>query len=372
MIKNKLVIIQPALGRYRKGFIDSLVIENDYEFDISIICSKVDNEGVSSMDSIHPSIEYSLVKMTSIFGMFFWQHLFSMVLKMKLSKGDSLVINGNPRFLSSIAISLLLKFKGVEVYWWGHAWSSTSSKLGTYIRFKLMNFYNIILYTDEEVYLAKSLIKNDVVALNNGLDIQSIRKGILFQKNKFDFKIFKIAFIGRFTNKSNFGLLIEALCQISFNELESIQLNVIGNIPEREMLRLYPHSKNIDINYHGELWDEYEISKLLNDNHIFAYPGSVGLSIIHAFALGLPAIVHDERDMHMPEIGVFEENVNGISFKNGCEKSLSEKILFLKNNVNVLKKLSDNAYSKVTTTYNTHDMAARFLSFIRKKNTEVI
>ena len=367
MKQNKLVIIQPALGRYRKGFIDSLVIENDNEFDISIICSQVDNAGVISMDSIHPSIEYNLVKMTSIFKVFFWQHLFCMVLKMKLSKGDSLIINGNPRFLSSIAISLLLKLKGVEVYWWGHAWSSTSSKLGSYIRFKLMNLYKIILYTDEEIQLSKSLIKTDVVALNNGLDIQSIRKGIIFDKNKFEFKILKIAFIGRFTKKSNFGLLIEALSQMPANELESIQLNVIGNIPEQEMLKLYPQSKNIDSNYHGEIWDEHEISNLLNDNHVFVYPGSVGLSIIHAFALGLPAIVHNERKMHMPEIGVFEDKVNGISFTNGCAKSLAEKILFLKNNVNDLKKYSDNAYTKVTTTYNTHDMATRFITFIRRK-----
>jgi glycosyltransferase involved in cell wall biosynthesis len=367
MTKNKLVIIQPALGRYRKGFIDSLVSENDNEFDISIICSQVDNAGVKSMDSIHPSIEYNLVKMTSIFKVFFWQHLFFIVLKMNLSKGDSLIINGNPRFLSSIAISLFLKLKGIEVYWWGHAWSSTSSKVGSYIRFKLMNLYKIILYTDEEVELSKGLIKSDVVGLNNGLDILSIRKGILFDKNKFEFKIFKIAFIGRYTKKSNFGLLIQALSQIPANELEYIQLNVIGNIPEQEMLKLYPQSKNININYHGEIWDEHEISNLLNDNHVFVYPGSVGLSIIHAFALGLPAVVHNERIMHMPEIGVFEDRVNGISFTNGCSKSLAEKILYLKHNVNVLKEYSDNAYSKVTTTYNTHDMATRFMTFIRKK-----
>jgi len=368
MKKNKLVIIQPALGRYRKGFIDSLVSENDSEFAISIFCSQTDNAGVKSMDSIHDSIDYNFVKMTSIFKVFFWQHLFFMVLKMNLAKGDSLIINGNPRFLSSIAISLLLKLRGVQVYWWGHAWSSTSSKVGSYIRFKLMNFYNVILYTDEEIELSKGLIKSDVVALNNGLDISSIRKGILIDKNKFEFKIFKIAFIGRYTKKSNFGLLIQALSQIPFNELDYIQLNVIGNIPEQEMLKLYPQSKNININYHGEIWDEHEISNLLTDNHVFVYPGSVGLSIIHAFALGLPAIVHNERMMHMPEIGVFEDRVNGISFTNGCPKSLAEKILYLKENISELKKYSDNAYSKVTTTYNTHDMASRFINFIRKNH----
>jgi len=366
MRKNKLVIIQPALGRYRKGFIDSLVIKNNNEFDISIICSQVDNAGVESMNSIHPSIEYKIVKMTSIFKVFFWQHLFFLVLKMKFSKGDSLIINGNPRFLSSIAISLFLKLKGIEIYWWGHAWSSTSSKVGSYIRFKLMNLFNVILYTDEEVELSKGLIKSDVVGLNNGLDIQSIRKGIPFDKSKFEFKIFKIAFIGRYTKKSNFGLLVQALSQIPPNELKYIQLNIIGNISEQEILKLYPESKNININYHGEIWDEHEISKLLNDNHVFIYPGSVGLSIIHAFALGLAAIVHNERAKHMPEIGVFEDGVNGISFKNGCSKSLSKKILYLKHNINELKQYSDNAYSKVTTTYNTDDMANRFIAFIKK------
>lgn len=367
MNKSKLVIIQPALGRYRKGFIDSLVSLSDDEFDISIICSEIDNAGVRSMDKIAPEINYTFVKMSSFIKFFFWQHLFFKVLRMNLCKHDSLVINGNPRFLSSIITSLLLKFKGVKVYWWGHAWSSTSSNFGSFIRFKLMNLYNVIFYTDEEVELTKKFIKSDVIALNNGLDVKAMRRGVVFDKNRFDFKVFKIAFIGRYTKKSNFDLLIEAMLELAPDILDSIELNIIGDVPKKDILQKYPDSKKINLKYHGEIWDESEISNILKDNHAFVYPGSVGLSIIHAFALGLPAIVHDERMLHMPEIGAFENEVNGISFRFGSSSSLASKIVHLKNNINDLKKYSKNASSRVDKTYNTEDMALRFINFIRNK-----
>lgn len=367
MEKSKLVIIQPALGRYRKGFVSSLAGFNNNEFDIYIICSKVDNSGVRSMEKVDPTINYRFVKLSSFFNLFYWQHLVRFVLGLNLNKQDSLVINGNPRFLSSMILSLYLKFKGVRVFWWGHAWSSTSSKLGSYIRFKLMNLYKVILYTEEEISLTKSLITSEVTALNNGLDVENIRRGIKFDKKRFEFSVFKLVFIGRYTAKSNFDLLIEALLKLTPDELNSIELNVIGNVHKKDVLCKFPESRNININYYGEIWDEYKISSLICNNHAFVYPGAVGLSIIHAFSLGLPAIVHDERMLHMPEIGVFENCVNGLHFKNGCAASLASKICLLKNNRHDLKIYSENAFSRVGVTYNTKDMALRFLNFIKGK-----
>lgn len=368
MRKNKLVIIQPALGRYRKGFVNSLVELNDGEFDISIICSKVDNTGVRSMDAIDSSINYFFVKMTSFFNLFFWQHLFLLVYRMDLMKYDHLVINGNPRFLSSVIISIYLKFKGVRVYWWGHAWSSSSSRFGSFIRFKIMNLYNVILYTDEELELTKNLINSDTVALNNGLDVESIRNGITFDQQRFKGELLKIAFIGRYTKKSEFDLLIQALLELPDEYQQKIVLNIIGNIDAELIAGNYPASQKLNINFLGEIWDESEISQSLVNNHVFIYPGSVGLSIIHAFALGLPAIVHNERMLHMPEIGVFEDGVNGLSFEYGSASSLASKIKYIRDNIHVLKVYSDNAFAKVGSTFNTNDMALRFLNFIREKN----
>ncbi|MEJ2063268.1 MAG: glycosyltransferase [Reinekea sp.] len=289
--KKRLVIIQPALGRYRRGFVESLVAQNQ-EYEISIFCSPVDNAGVSSMETINNEVLYRKVDMISFFGMFFWQKLVSEVWKMGLVSGDALVINGNPRFLSSLIVSILYKLKGVSVFWWGHAWSSTSSKPGSYIRFKIMNLFNVILYTEEEIELSKNLISSPVTALNNGLDIGLIRKGFTFEVEKYSSSNFTVAFLGRHTSKSNFGLLVEALLLLPKELSKSISLMVIGDIEPIEIHRNYSGSESLDLNFLGEIWDEMEITFVMSKAHAFVYPGSVGLSLIHAFALGLPAIVH--------------------------------------------------------------------------------
>jgi glycosyltransferase involved in cell wall biosynthesis len=362
--RKQLVLIQPALGRYRKGFIESLVKIND-TFDISIYCSPIDNAGVKSMQNIDQSINYFKVKLINIFGMFFWQSLVWPIMKLKLKRGDALVINGNPRFLSSLLISIIVKLKGVEIYWWGHAWSSTSSKLGSYIRFKLMNLFNVILYTDEEIKLTKHLIKTPVIALNNGLNINSIRKGINISESRYNAQCLELVFIGRYTKKSNFELIIEALLLLPLEDIKQVNLKVIGDIEAEAIREKHPKSSTLNIEYFGEIWDENEISIILKDSHIFIYPGSVGLSLIHAFALGLPAILHNKRLDHMPEIGAFIDGYNGLSFNYGCAKSLSESVKFCKNNKEVIRVYSKNAYSTVSDSFNTEDMAVRFLNFIR-------
>lgn len=369
MSKRKVVIIQPALGRYRKGFVESLVNKNHGEFDISIYCSKQDNLGVSSMDAVPEEINYNFVKLTQLFRGTFWQHLVLSILKEKLSSKDSLVINGNPRFLSSITLSLFLKLKGVRIIWWGHAWSATSGKLSSKIRFQIMKFFDVILYTEEELELTKGLITSPVIALNNGLDVKSIRKHVKFSHSKSN-KLFKLAFIGRITEKSNFNFLIESLLCMSDSDLDAIELQVIGDVRFSDIISRYPRAKKLNLKLHGEVWDENEISSLLTDCQVFVYPGAVGLSIIHAFAIGLPAIVHNKRLEHMPEIGAFKDGTNGLSFEKDDPFSLKTVILKLRDDSSFLSSLSQNAFNTVTETFNTDDMAERFIQFLRKNDYE--
>ncbi|WP_371185687.1 glycosyltransferase family 4 protein [Thalassotalea maritima] len=363
--KRKLVIVQPALGRYRKGFINSLVKLND-TFNISIFCSPVDNSGVKSMRTIDNSIVYRKVNLTSLFGVFFWQSLVIEITKLKLTKGDALVINGNPRFISSLIVSLIAKLRGADIYWWGHAWSSTSSRLGSMIRFRLMNFFNIILYTDEEIKLTKGLINKPVVALNNGLDIEAIRAKLKINFSKYDDDDgLNIAFIGRNTEKSKFDHLIQAVIGLDSNAKSNVNVHIIGNFNRDDIVKKHPLAESLNLICYGEMWNESEISAVLEGCHIFVYPGAVGLSLIHAFALGLPAILHDNRYNHMPEIGAFSPGVNGLTFSEGDVTSLTQNIKHCMNDKKTLKIYAQNAYQTVSQSFNTNDMAKRFINFIK-------
>lgn len=366
MKKNKLVIVQPALGRYRRGFIRSLVYYNASEFNISIYCSPFDNLGVRSMASVDKSIHYNKASMISIFGLFFWQCFVYEIISLRMTKGDIFVFNGNPRFLSSIILAFYFKLRGVDVIWWGHGRSSTSSRLGSFIRFKLMSFFRVMLYTDSEVAALAPVVKSSMCGLNNGLDVESIREGFVQNYSKYDDEVLDLVFIGRLTAKSQFDLLIKAMLKLPHRVAEKYRLNVIGNSDYSKIIKQEPEALRLNIECHGEIWDEGKITQILSRCHIFIYPGSVGLSIVHAFACGLPAIVHDNGDLHMPEIGCFESGYNGESFKYGSSSALSSKLIEISKDRQALKVYSLNAYNTVTSTYNTKDMAVRFFNFIRK------
>lgn len=363
---KKIVISQPAIGRYRKGFIDEIIKLNNEDYKIIIFASKVANTGAKSMEKLPKEIDYNLVKHTSILNLFFWQSIIVKVLKLRLNKNDKFVFCGNPRYLSNMLLAFWLKYRGVDCIWWGHGWSSTSSRLGSFIRFKLMNFFRIILYTDNEVKLLKKHIKNNMCALNNGLDVKNIRTGYEFNHIKYNYDILQIAFIGRITEKSDFDLLINALCEISPIERDRIKLTVVGEITRSEINRIHSKAKYLDINLYGEVWCESEITKILEHCHLFVYPGAVGLSIIHAFAIGLPVLIHSDIKFHMPEASAFVDNVNGFSFERGCLKSLTNSLNWAINNKPILADYAVQAYDTVKFSYNSEDMASRFMRFIKE------
>lgn len=366
MKKYKLLIVQPALGRYRKGFIESLVKINEV-FHISIFCSPVDDLGVKSMDVLDKSINYVKAGYVSIFGIFFWQSFVLKILSMGLGRGDVFVFNGNPRFLSSLFLAFYFKFKGVDVIWWGHGRSSTSTKFGCYVRFKLMGFFRVILYTEEEVKDLSQFISSPMCGLNNGLDVDAIRASYSHSLSKYDSDVLNLAFIGRVTNKSQFHLLIQALLALPIEISNKYKLNIVGDVNREQLLIEYPDANRIDIQCFGEQWEESKVTEILSDCHVFVYPGSVGLSIIHAYALGLPAIVHDNRALHMPEIGCFKNGFNGVHFEHDSYLSLTERLIDIFQDRCLLKKYSLNAFGTVTNTFNTKDMAIRFFNFIRNR-----
>ena len=59
---------------------------------------------------------------------------------------------------------------------------------------------------------------------------------------------------------------------------------------------------------------------------LFIYPGSVGLSLIHAYNYGLPSIIFSDMRYHMPESAAFKEGFNGISYKKDSATSLARSI----------------------------------------------
>lgn len=352
---NKLFFLQPALPKYRVDFFDELKKISD--LNIFICHSDTDFLNVTSV-----KYESSIVvgKFYKI-GPFYWQSKLGIP---KLDKNDILVVSGNPRIINYMLLFFYFKFKGVKVIWWGQGWTAGKRGITSKIRRYIMSFSDAIaVYTEDE---AKEINHNNIIGLNNGLNITKFTP---LEKKIDEYEGLQLFFIGRLTNKSNLITLLKALINVKRN----YHLHIIGDGEVKDDLMSFSCDNKLDSNitWYGKVYDDIQIKKIADRCNLFIYPGAVGLSLIHAFSMGLPALIHNEKKLHMPEIAAFKNGYNGIFFDYNNIYSLTitiEKISILE-----LNNMSFNARETVETSFNTIDMAKRFsilLKVLNEKNID--
>lgn len=359
---STLIHIQPALPRYRLDFFERLY--SLYGRRLIVVYSP----GSLGMLT-RPISEDWAVTVGSIMrlpGGLMWQ---PGVAWLEIQQDDIVVLSGNPRSLSTLVLLVRAKLRGTRVVWWGHYWSSTSRRWRQIMRHLPMTLADAILfYTDEEVaaFRADAILsdkKDLVAALNNGIDIGPILR--LRRAYRPAGRERALLFIGRLTEKANLALGLKALARMG--ELAPV-LHVIGEGELRESLLAQSRELGLShrIVWHGAITDENAIATVANRCQAFLYPGEVGLSLIHAMAYALPAIVHDRLRLHMPEIAAFRDGVTGLSFVHGDPLALAQSIEAILTDHSRLAYFSAEATRIVGPSFTTGDMADRFAALIAR------
>jgi glycosyltransferase involved in cell wall biosynthesis len=360
MNKETVLIVQPALPHYRVKLFD-LVQQLLPNLSIHIFATNLDHNGVLSTRPADTSFNYSITpNSVTHFGVCWHPKAVKKILSLK--KEDTLVLVGNPRYLFNMVAACIAKLRGVDVIWWGQLWSLNTSKRSLRLKIGFMNLVStkILLYTKREATLLSHLRPNrPIFYLNNGIDnTEIINHRVSFKAQE---RPQRILLLGRLTPKANLTLLLRAL-----PKTESIVVDVIGGFPTHEILQLIATSNLQNrIIFHGQLHNELEIAKIANNCLFFVYPGTVGLSLIHAFNYGLPALVHNQRRKHMPEIAAFKAGYNGETFEYGDHISLSEALTRMAESTSQLNYYSQNALKVSAEDYNTDVMAKRLAAAIK-------
>tara|TARA_Y100001947_G_scaffold158731_1_gene172794 strand:- start:1953 stop:3053 length:1101 start_codon:yes stop_codon:yes gene_type:complete len=357
-----VIIVQPAVPSYRVAFFNRLAEHLGSDF--RVYASRDSSLGALNANDEAHMWQRSLPPLRSVFPGLNWQ---PGVLEIPMTKGDVLVVSGQPRTLSTLALLIRARALGVRTVWWGHFWTSTSKKWRAAIRFALMGLSEAILfYTDQEVTESRArgaiAPRKTVHALNNGLDtkkISAFRDAYNPQTRKRD-----LLFIGRLIDKAELELLVHALAA---PQCAKVTVDIIGYGPHFPDLQRLAQNLEVAerIRWHGSIVDEEAIATIANQCKIFIYPGSVGLSLIHGFAYGLPAILHDDRWTQMPEIAAHQPGQTGGEFEHGSAGSLANAIAGSLAQPHQLKVFSENAIETVTASYNVDDMARRFCALVQ-------
>jgi glycosyltransferase involved in cell wall biosynthesis len=370
-------IVQPVLPSYRVAFFRQLRCDlSQRNATLRIYASPHDHRDSASVAPAGFDAKLNCPMSAHLGGRLFWQSN----LNVPLARGDILIINGNPRFLSNYPLWARARMMGIPVVWWGHGWSGGSFGTRSKLRQRLMRFADaVVLYTDKERddYIALGFAPDRTFALNNGLDVQSIDRAIArWDPARIqDFRKAKglgscgqwCIFPGRLSSKSGIGLLIECLPAIR----NDVGLIILGDGPVAERARERARQLGVlsRIVWVGQEFEEDAVAPWMLSASVLAYPGAVGLSLIHGFAYGLPAVVHGDRLKQMPEFAAFEDHGNGLSFEYGSATSLAITINNMLEDRPRAQAMSRKAIELVHRTFNVEDMSRRLVTVIDRLNS---
>ena len=288
--------------------------------------------------------------------LYFWKKLPFIEL---IQRYDVIIIPTNMRIANLILLLALARFSRTKVIGWGHRRSSHSTNYRSAVGDFFRHFFDYLIFYFSHETLGEFDYKKGY--LENTVNTDAIKfeiKNRLVVKDRNSVKnTLKVIFLGRLNEKSNVSLLLDLALSLNDAHFEFHFIGEYGNFCDSHS------AKNII--YHGALFDEVEISKVMLDMDVFVYPGTVGLSLIHSFCYGVPAILHSNKNHHNPEYGVFLDGINGWSFEEDCAQSLGQLLIHLHANP-VLVKEAKNHLTCFIDDQSSKKMAERFESCIEK------
>jgi len=289
---GKLALQQRVLPNYRAPFFDLLASVCDSGMSLFTGYPRR-VEGITTADKLQVA-NYQLGKNV---------HLFSSSLYLCYQLGlldwlqhwnpDALIVEANPRYLSTPAAVKWMHGRGKPVIGWGLGSPSSlrpsPSGRGVGVRLWtafLKQFDALIAYSQRgaDEYAALGFPYEKIFVAHNSVSAPPSSPFPL-RTSTFDLRP-HILFIGRLQARKRVDHLLKACAQLESNP----RLVIIGDGPERAALEslakeIYPSAEFIGAK-HGD-----ELKPYFMEADLFVLPGTGGLAIQEAMSYGLPAIV---------------------------------------------------------------------------------
>lgn len=261
------------------------------------------------------------------------------------------------KYITTWLLFVLKPIFGYKLILWSHGIKSKEvdkpfqTMRGKISRWAYQKADAIILYSDSikkifdlhiatPAFVAKNTLNtNGFKHFYNNLKVQGVEK---IKKDLSFHHKYNLIFVGRLLPSKRLDILIEAFNILS--KKYQVALHIIGD--GEEMPYVLGKSKiNNDIKIHGSIYDDSITAKYLFASDLMIMPGYVGLSIIHAFAFGLPMVTSRTTaagPFHAPEIEYLIEGENGV-LCNMTKESYAETIGELLEDKKKLNGMQKNA-----------------------------
>ena len=320
----RIRIFQPIVPEYRVALFDGLATKYGGRIDIQSSLYRRNEKSYPLR-----KMPYDYKHAFHFIGPFRWQSGFSLN---GLKRGDVVVVCGDLHELSSLWVALRARLRGMRVIWWGHHVSALAKERRVKIRLAIANLMSDIMlcYTDAGIrYLKdKGFREGRVFATGNTLDLASVEKATEAWDGVRKFGTKKtLLFCGVLKEKVRLDVLLEALA-VLLEKRSDFHCIIIGGGDKSAEWRDLSDKLGLGetVTWVGELRGQEKLAPWFLSSDLFVYPGRIGLSLVHAFAYGLPVIVNDNVKNHGPEYVIFKSGENGLRFKENDYNDLAKVI----------------------------------------------
>jgi glycosyltransferase involved in cell wall biosynthesis len=285
---GKLALQQRVLPNYRAPFFDLLA--SACEGGMSLFTGLPRPvEGITTANGLKVA-KYQLGKNIHLFGgKLYLCYQLGLIDWLESWNPDALIVEANPRYLSTSSAVKWMHERGKLVIGWGLGAPPLSGSLIGFRQtrriFFLKQFDALIAYSQRgaEEYAALGFPREKIFVAHNSVSrapaappnrgLQTVNR-------------FTVLFVGRLQARKQVDYLLKACAQLESKP----RLVIIGDGPEREKLKslakeIYPSAEFIGAK-HGTKLKPY-----FAEADLFALPGTGGLAVQEAMSYGLPVIV---------------------------------------------------------------------------------
>jgi glycosyltransferase involved in cell wall biosynthesis len=284
---GKLGLQQRVLPTYRLPFFDLLA--QSCEEGLSLFAGEP--RPVESILTGEPQIaRYSPAQNIHLFrGALYLCYQCGMLDWLEAWNPDALIVEANPRYLSTPAALRWTHARGRPVIGWGLGAPPLSGPLAGFrhrrrMRF-LQQFDGLLAYSQRgaDEYAALDFPREKIFVANNAV---SAAPKVLPDSKPLTIDHITILFVGRLQARKRVDSLLRACAEIP----DTPQLVIVGDGPERGALealaeQVYPSPQFVGAK-HGE-----ELKPYFAKADLFVLPGTGGLAVQEAMSHGLPVIV---------------------------------------------------------------------------------
>ena len=276
---------------------------------------------------------------------------------------DVVILGWNTRHLSLLPYMIKARLLGIPVVIWGQGASKQESPLKRWFRWSVSKLSSAIIVYNHSV--ADELVRaghprTRIFVAQNTIDqteVQAARQHWLSRPE--ELAAFRAAhrlgqgphfvFVSRLEHDNRTDLLIRAVARLR-EKHPGIRATIIGSGIAEESLKALVTQLGLTehVIFTGALYEDLALAPWLLSADAFVYPTNVGLSLLHAFGFGLPAVVGDNYKAHNPEIEALRPGENGALFKHNDEQDLARVLDNLVSDRARLAEMSRAAHTTAT------------------------